>query len=163
MSLPCHEIKQEEVKKQQVKEEPTKENVVVISDFSLKKSIKPSDIPPHVQAYLVESGIENQCAYWGKALREGWSSDILEKANERQAKKEALERMKAEETARKIKEQKELEELKNKPPFWETCSREQAIHHLRAFKNGRMRQLLKTGYRAELIEKFKITEDELLA
>jgi len=155
MSLPCnHEVKQEEVKEQQqIKEVKPVENVVAFSSFSSFKkckSVKLEDVPSIIRE---NKNVKNPCGYWA-SLDENAKNEYLEK----EKKKEEIRLKKIEfekqEELRKIQEQKELEEIRKQPPFWETCNRQEAVKHLRNFKN--MRQLLHTGYRQTLIDKYNI-------
>lgn len=154
MSLPCHEVKQHEVKEQQqTKEVKPVKNVVAFSSFSSfkkYKSIKLEDVPNIIKD---NKNIKNPCGYWA-SLDENAKNEYIEKEKQKEEIRLKKIEFEKQEELRKIQEQKELEEIRKQPPFWETCNRQEAIKHLRNFKN--MRQLLHTGYRQMLIDKYNI-------
>lgn len=101
-------------------------------------------------------------AYWG-SLRpavklEYWEQDTAEKEKARLK----AERIKAEEL-QKEQERKEREEMRNAPPFTETCTREEGWNFCMRFaKCVNLRQFLYRGLCADIIQRFNFDTDELL-
>ena len=104
--------------------------------------------------------MQNPCAYWA-SLSDEVKKQYLEKQREKEENaRKKLEIQKAEEEKRQ-KEREELERAKNEPPFWAVCTRAEAVEHLKKFSSLPLRKLLRTGYRAELMNKFDISMAEL--
>jgi biotin operon repressor len=101
-------------------------------------------------------------AYWG-SLRpavklEYWEQDTAEKEKARLK----AERIKAEEL-QKEQERKEREEMRNAPPFTQTCTREEGWNFCMRFaKSGSMRQFLFRGLCADIIKRFNFDTEELV-
>ena len=135
-------------------------NVVAFSSFSSFKkckSVKLADVPNIIKE---NKNIKNPCGYWA-SLDENAKNEYIEKEKQKEQIRLKKIEFEKQEELRKIQEQKELEEIRKQPPFWETCNRQEAVKHLQNFKN--MRQLLHTGYRQMLIDKYNIdAKTELL-
>ena len=143
------------------KEQPVKEksennkpkNVVAfssLSSFKKSKSVKLEDVPNIIKE---NKNIKNPCGYWA-SLDKNAKNEYLEKDKKKEEIRLKKIEFEKQEEIRKKQEAKELEEIRKQPPFWETCSRQEAVKHLQNFKN--MRQLLHTGYRQMLIDKHNI-------
>ena len=110
-----------------------------------------------------ESGkIRNLKAYWGSlrpaVKQEYWELDTAEK----EKAKQKAERLKAEEL-QKEQERKEQEELRNAPPFTQTCTREEGWNFCMRFAQSvNMRPFLYRGLCANIIKRFNFNTEELL-
>lgn len=138
------------------KTEPTK-NVVAFHSNSKSKSVTPNDVPDIIKN---NKKVQNPCAYWA-SLSDEVKKEYLDKQKRKcDTEKKIIELRRAEEL-KKQKEQTEWERIKNEPPFWEVCNRDQAVEHLKHFLS--MPRLLHSGYRVDLMHKFSISLDELKA
>jgi len=121
-----------------------------------------NEIPDLVIKKYESGKIRNLKAYWGSlrpALKlEYWEQDTAEKEKVRQKE----ERLKAEEL-QKEQERKEREELRNAPPFTQTCTREEGWNFCMRFAQSvNMRQFLFRGLCADIIKRFNFNTEELL-
>ena len=119
-------------------------------------------IPDLIVKKYEKGEIRKLNAYWG-SLRpavklEYWEQDTAEKEKAR-LKAERL----REEEQRKEQERKEQEELRNAPPFTQTCTREEGWNFCMKFaKCVNMRQFLYRGLCADIIKRFDFDTDEML-
>ena len=111
---------------------------------------------------LKNKKIRNVKRYWG-SLRPTIKLEYLEQdAAEKEKARLKAERLKEEEQ-RKEQERKEREELRNAPPFTQTCTREEGWNFCMRFaKSVGMRQFLFRGLCADIIQRFNFDTDELL-
>lgn len=137
-----HEVRQFEVIQQQ--------KVVAFSSFKRCNSVKLEDVPNIIKD---NENIKNPCGYWA-SLDENAKNEYIKKEKQKEQIRLKKIEFEKQEEIRKKQEAKELEEIRKQPPFWETCNRQEAVKHLQNFKN--MRQLLHTGYRKMLIDKYNI-------
>lgn len=120
-------------------------------------------IPDLIVKKYEKGEIRKLNAYWG-SLRpavklEYWEQDTAEKEKAR-LKAERL----REEEQRKEQERKEQEELRNAPPFTQTCTREEGWNFCMRFaKCVGMRQFLFRGLCADIIKRFNFDTEELLS
>lgn len=139
------------------KSEKTKPKNVVAFSQNSKKSVTPADVPDIIKN---NKKVQNPCAYWA-SLDADVKKEYLQKQNEKDEKTRKVIELKKMQALKKQKELEELERIKNEPPFWEVCDRAQAVEHLQHFL--KMPKLLNSGYRLDLMRKFKISMDELHA
>lgn len=132
-----------------VKEQKNQHNVVAFKSKN-HKTVTLDDVPELIKK---NKKIDNPCGYWF-SLSDEVKNEYRTKQKIKDEKiRKKLELEKQEEVKKEL-ERKELEKIKNEPPFWQTCSRMEAINHLKCFLN--MPKLLNSGYRLDLIKKFNI-------
>ena len=167
----CMKLNHEKLEKQQqvvvsfenkvkgAEEETSREASSTAVSVSSETHFNLDEIP---EIILKNKKIRNVKRYWG-SLRpavkiEYWEQDAAEKENARLK----AERLKEEEQ-RKEQERKEREELRNAPPFTQTCTREEGWNFCMRFaKSVGMRQFLFRGLCADIIQRFNFDTDELL-
>ena len=118
---------------------------------------------PDLIVKMHESGkIKKLNAYWG-SLRPAVKLEYWEKDSAEKLKIERKAQRLKEEEQRKEQERKEREELRNAPPFTQTCTREEGWNFCMRFAQSvNMRQFLFRGLCADIIKRFNFNTEELL-
>jgi len=164
-------VKEQVIKQQHEeakKEAPKPDKVVVFSSiFSNKKpelkkaeTVTPLEIPAIIRN---NPKIKNPLAYW-RSLDDSAKADYIRKeqeAAELKARKEAEER---EREKRSYENYLKHQAMKNAKPFHETCSREEAIAHIKIYGKGDFTkaQARKSPMIKALCDRFNLDLEELL-
>lgn len=140
-------------------EETSREASSTAVSVSSKTHFNLDEIP---EIILKNKKIRNVKRYWG-SLRPTIKLEYLEQdAAEKEKARLKAERLKEEEQ-RKEQERKEREELRNAPPFTQTCTREEGWNFCMRFaKSVSMRHFLFRGLCADIIKRFNFNTEELL-